>query len=110
MLINDNLKSYEGEGYEKVFLHNYKAINYLILGSCEDARVEIKNSYRKQIEERKKFNNEIKKLQEEKKKKEEKDNTQRDRNTEKALIEIIEIMEILRPSRKQPKKHSIKIF
>ena len=35
---------YQGEGFDKVFLHNYKAINYLMLGDAESARVEAKNS------------------------------------------------------------------
>jgi len=37
-------KEYQGEGYDKVFLHNYKAINYLTLGNAESARVEARNS------------------------------------------------------------------
>ncbi|CAA6810499.1 MAG: Unknown protein [uncultured Sulfurovum sp.] len=37
-------KEYQGEGYDKVFLHNYKAINYLMLGNAESARVEARNS------------------------------------------------------------------
>ena len=37
-------KEYQGEGYDKVFLHNYKAINYLILGNAQSARVESRNS------------------------------------------------------------------
>ena len=35
---------YQGEGFDKVFLHNYKAINYLMLGDAQSARVEAKNS------------------------------------------------------------------
>lgn len=37
-------QAYEGEDYDKVFLHNYKAINYLILGDTQASRVETKNS------------------------------------------------------------------
>lgn len=37
-------KEYQGEGYDKVFLHNYKAINYLLSGNAESARVEAKNA------------------------------------------------------------------
>jgi hypothetical protein len=47
---------YHGEGYDKVFLHNYKAINYLMLGDAESARVEAKNSNIYQIEAEKKLN------------------------------------------------------
>jgi len=37
-------KEYQAEGFDKVFLHNYKAINYLMLGDAQAARVEAKNS------------------------------------------------------------------
>lgn len=37
-------QEYQGEGYDKVFLHNYKAINYLMLGNAESSRVEARNS------------------------------------------------------------------
>jgi hypothetical protein len=50
---------YEGDGYEKVMMHNYKAINYLMLNDKENARVEVRNSYQKQMEEREKFSREI---------------------------------------------------
>ena len=49
-------KEYQGEGYDKVFLHNYKAINYLMLGDAESARVEAKNSNIYQKEAEKKLN------------------------------------------------------
>lgn len=57
--LNDTLLDYEGDGYEKVMMHNYKAINYLMLNDKEAARVEIRNSYKKQMEEKKKFDEEI---------------------------------------------------
>ena len=41
MVINDEVKSYEGEVFEKVLLHFYKVLNYLELGKIYDARVEI---------------------------------------------------------------------
>ena len=46
---------YQGEGYDKVFLHNYKAINYLMLGSAENARVEARSSNLYQMEAKKKL-------------------------------------------------------
>jgi hypothetical protein len=49
-------KEYQLEGYDKVLLHNYKAINYLLLGDAEAARVEAKNSNIIQNSERKKLN------------------------------------------------------
>lgn len=48
-------KEYQGEGYDKVFLHNYKAINYLMMGNAENARVEAKNSNLYQMEARRKL-------------------------------------------------------
>jgi len=57
--LNDNFLDYEGDGYEKVMMHNYKAINYLMLNDKEAARVEIRNSYKKQMEEKQKFAEEI---------------------------------------------------
>ena len=48
-------KEYQGEGYDKVFLHNYKAINYLMMGDSEKARVEAKNSNLYQMEARRKL-------------------------------------------------------
>jgi len=49
-------QEYQGEGYDKVFLHNYKAINYLMLGNAQSARVEAKNSNISQQEARLKLN------------------------------------------------------
>ena len=46
---------YQGEGFDKVFLHNYKAINYLMLGDAESARVEAKNSNIVQQQEKQKL-------------------------------------------------------
>ncbi len=57
--LNDTFLDYEGDGYEKVMMHNYKAINYLMLNDKENARVEIRNSYKKQMEEKQKFAKEI---------------------------------------------------
>jgi len=53
-------KSYEGEGYDKVFLHNYKALNYLLLGNAESARVEARNSNIVQAQEHLKLKNFVK--------------------------------------------------
>ena len=41
LVINDEVKSYEGEAFEKVLLHFYKILNYLELGKIYDARVEV---------------------------------------------------------------------
>ncbi len=47
---------YQGEGYDRVFLHNYKAINYLVNGDSEEARVESRNSNLIQSKERIRLN------------------------------------------------------
>jgi len=41
LLVNDSVRSYEGESYEKVMLHVYKALNYLALHQPFEARVEV---------------------------------------------------------------------
>ena len=66
--LDDTHLDYEGDGYEKVMMHNYKAINYLMLNDKEAARVEIRNSYKKQMEEKQKFNEEISEYKKEEKK------------------------------------------
>lgn len=40
-LINDAVRTYEGEDFEKVLLHFYKAFNYLDLQQPDNARVEV---------------------------------------------------------------------
>ncbi len=42
LLTNETLLPYEGEGFERILLHAYKAINFLMLGDLEGARVEIR--------------------------------------------------------------------
>jgi tetratricopeptide (TPR) repeat protein len=39
--VNDMLRSYTGEPFERILLHVYAALNYLELGRPDDARVEI---------------------------------------------------------------------
>jgi hypothetical protein len=53
LLLNDKVLEYQGEGFEKVLIHAFKARNYLMLGKEEEARVEILNANRRQDEERK---------------------------------------------------------
>jgi len=50
---------YMAEGYDKVFLHNYNALNYLLMGDLENAKVETKNSDFIQQKERERFYKEI---------------------------------------------------
>ncbi|HHJ34794.1 MAG TPA: hypothetical protein ENJ87_03420 [Gammaproteobacteria bacterium] len=39
--INETLRGYEGDRYEQLLLHAYKAMNYIQLGQMDDARVEM---------------------------------------------------------------------
>ncbi len=41
-LLNDNARRYDPDGYERVFLHHFQAINYLIAGDLEGAGVEVR--------------------------------------------------------------------
>lgn len=51
--VNDKVLEYQGEGFEKVLVHSFKARNYLLQGDAEAARVEILNANMRQEEERK---------------------------------------------------------
>jgi uncharacterized protein YcfL len=59
LLVNDKVRDYQGEGFEKVLVHALKARNYLLLGDVEAARVEIRNANMRQDEERKRHQDEI---------------------------------------------------
>ena len=44
LLTNDNAIPYAGEGYERVFVHQYQAMNYLFSNDLDAARVEVKRA------------------------------------------------------------------
>lgn len=50
LLINEQVMPYQGEDFEKIMLHALGAVNYLMRGDLEGARVEIRNAYRRQEE------------------------------------------------------------
>lgn len=50
LLINEQIQPYEGKDFEKILIHAFDAINYLMMGDTEGARVEIRNAYRRQKE------------------------------------------------------------
>jgi len=50
LIINEKTLPYEGADFEKVFIHTYNALNYLMLKDLDGARVEIKNAYDRQQE------------------------------------------------------------
>lgn len=44
MLTNDNAIPYAGFGYERIFVHQFQAFNYLALGDIEGANVEVRRA------------------------------------------------------------------
>jgi hypothetical protein len=44
---SENLKDYQGEDFEKVLINTYLAMNYALMGSFEDSRVELKRATHK---------------------------------------------------------------
>jgi len=46
LLVNEKVIPYEGQDFEKVMIRTLDALNYLMLGDLDGARVEIRNSYR----------------------------------------------------------------
>ena len=50
LIINEKTLPYEGADFEKIFIHTYNALNYLMLKDLGGARVEIRNTYRVQQE------------------------------------------------------------
>jgi hypothetical protein len=63
-LVNDNAIPYEGEGYERVLLHHYQALNYLKKKDVEGAGVEVRRANAEQNESLKRFERELEKSQE----------------------------------------------
>lgn len=68
-LVNDNAIPYEGEGYERVLLHQYQALNYLQKNDLEGAGVEIRRANAEQEESLRRFEKEIDRAREEAEKK-----------------------------------------
>lgn len=64
-LVNDNAIPYEGEGYERVLLHHYQALNYLKKKDIEGAGVEVRRANAEQNESLKRFEKELDKSREE---------------------------------------------
>lgn len=50
VIINDETISFDGDRYEQVLIHAYKALNYIALGALDSARVEILQSDVKMME------------------------------------------------------------
>lgn len=58
-LVNDNALPYEGEGYERVLLHHYQALNYLQKKDLEGAGVEVRRANAEQNDSLKRFEMEL---------------------------------------------------
>ncbi|MCU0575863.1 MAG: hypothetical protein MUD15_03440 [Desulfobacterota bacterium] len=48
LLINEQVMPYEGKDFEKIMLHTLNAVNYLMRGDLEGARVEVRKAYEMQ--------------------------------------------------------------
>jgi len=59
VLINDNAISYTGEGYERVMLHHYQALNFLRMKNLEGAGVEVRRANSEQEDALKRFEQEV---------------------------------------------------
>jgi hypothetical protein len=59
LLFNDNAISYEGEGYERVMLHHYQALNFLTKRDLEGAAVEVRRANNEQVEALRRFEREV---------------------------------------------------
>lgn len=68
-LVNDNALPYEGEGYERVLLHHYQALNYLKKKDLEGAGVEVRRANAEQNDALKRFEKELEKSEQEASKK-----------------------------------------
>ncbi|HHO76204.1 MAG TPA: hypothetical protein ENN05_07215 [Deltaproteobacteria bacterium] len=65
LLVNEQVMPYVGEDFEKVLVHGFNAVNYLMMGDLEGARVEIRNAYTRQKELYEKHSRELEKAKKE---------------------------------------------
>lgn len=64
-VVNDNAIPYEGEGYERVLLHHYQALNYLKKKDLEGAGVEVRRANFEQEDSLRRFEKEVEEAREE---------------------------------------------
>lgn len=50
LLTNDNARPYQGRTYERVFLHQYQALNFLAAGDAQGALVEVRRANQVQVD------------------------------------------------------------
>ncbi len=65
LILNEQVQPYEGEDFEKILIHAMNAVNYLMAGDTEGARVEIRIAYQRQNELREKHAKAIEKAERE---------------------------------------------
>jgi hypothetical protein len=65
LILNEQVQPYEGEDFEKILIHAMNAVNYLMAGDLEGARVEIRIAYQRQNELREKHAKAIEKAKKE---------------------------------------------
>ena len=58
-VVNDNAIPYEGEGYERVLLHHYQALNYLKKKDLDGAGVEVRRANAEQEDSLRRFEKEV---------------------------------------------------
>ena len=63
LLINEQIMPYEGEDFEIILLHALNAMNYLMKGDLEGARVEVRKSYERQTQLSEKHEKELQEAQ-----------------------------------------------
>jgi len=63
LLINEQVMPYEGQDFEIILLHALDAVNYLMRGDLEGARVEVRKSYEQQDQLLEKHEGELRKAQ-----------------------------------------------
>ena len=69
LVVNDKMRPYRGEPFERVLLHSYLAMNFLLQHDLENARVEILQAYARQKEAREQHAKRIARTKEEAEKK-----------------------------------------
>jgi hypothetical protein len=63
LLINEQIMPYEGQDFEIILLHALNAMNYLMKGDLEGARVEVRKSYERQTQLSEKHEKELQEAQ-----------------------------------------------
>ncbi|MCK5802275.1 MAG: hypothetical protein KAI66_05555 [Lentisphaeria bacterium] len=63
VLVNDSIRPYSGEEYDRILVNTYKALNFSSLGDWDNARVEFNRALQRQVQAKERFAKEIQKTQ-----------------------------------------------